>query len=75
MKTTYKIVADDNYVAPEGPIDNNEAYLNRVMADVFQSYRGQHPAAKSIDEAVTACRERYNECLPPVVEPAAEPEA
>lgn len=61
----YKITPDPDYVAPEGPIETNEAYLNFVMQPVFQSYLMQYPEAGTLDGAITAARERRNADLPP----------
>lgn len=65
--TDYTITIEDNYVAPEGPMLDNDAYVTFVMNMAAKSYEVQYNTATS-DEGITAAREAYNAALPVVAE-------
>ena len=61
--TDYTVQIVDNYVAPEGPMLDNDAYVTFVMNMAAKSYEVQYNTATS-DEGITAAREAYNAALP-----------
>lgn len=62
-KKTFTIEIDDDYVAPEGPIGDNEAYAAFVMNMAVQSWKSQY-GATSQAAAIQAAREARNADLP-----------
>lgn len=70
--STYTIVVDDAYVAPEGQL-TKEQYLNFVMNKAAESYRNQYKVATFEDGVQAAC-DAYNAALPaPAEVPAEQP--
>ena len=61
--TTYTIPVTDDYTAPEGAIETNEAYMTFVMNRAAESYMNQYGTA-TVEEGITAAREAYNAALP-----------
>lgn len=61
--TKFTIDIVDDYTAPEGPLETDEAYLEFVMNAASESYRNQYEAATKV-EGVTAARAAYNAALP-----------
>ncbi|NBU59302.1 MAG: hypothetical protein EBS23_05950 [Betaproteobacteria bacterium] len=60
---TYTIDITDDYVTPEGPMADNQAYLTFVMNKAAESYRNQYAVADK-EAGITAAREAYNAALP-----------
>jgi hypothetical protein len=64
---TYTINITDDYVTPEGPMADNQAYLTFVLNMAAASYAKQYAAADR-EAGITAAREAYNAALPQPVE-------
>ena len=65
---TYTINITDDYVTPEGPMADNQAYLTFVMNMAAASYARQYAKATA-EEGITAAREAYNAALPQPANP------
>lgn len=66
-KQTFSIEIDDDYEAPEGPIETDADYVAFVMNMAAKSY-ANHPDAATPLEGITVARERRNADPPPPVE-------
>lgn len=62
--TDFKIKINPDYVAPEGPLENDADYVNLVMNGAARSYQSQYGTA-DLASGITAAREAYNAALPP----------
>ena len=70
----YTVDIVPNYVAPEGPLADNKAYVDFVMNNAALSYMNQYGVATP-DEGIAAALEAYNASLPEEAAPVVEPEA